>query len=57
MDDSSSEEQTTSSEPEDHLEWEWRVSKGKLGLPASEVRSGKRTVVKTPDGNLFSDMA
>ena len=46
-DDSSSEEQTTSSEPEDHLEWEWRVSKGKLGLSAREVRLGKRTVVKT----------
>lgn len=54
-DDSSSEEQTTSSEPEDHLEWEWRVSKGELGLPASEVRSGKRTVVKTPDGSRYSD--
>ena len=54
-DDSSSDDQTTSSEPEDHLEWEWRVSKGELGLTASEVRSGKRTVVKTADGTKYSD--
>ena len=54
-DDSSSDSMTTSSEPEDQQEWEWRISKGELGLPPDERRTGKRTVVKTADGSKYSD--
>ena len=46
---------SVSSEPEDQMQWLYRVSGGRLGLPDAEVRSGKRTVEKTADGVKYSE--
>ena len=49
------EDYSSSSEPDDQMQWLYRVSGGKLGLPEEEVRSGKRTVAKSADGAKYSE--
>ena len=48
-------EDYSSSEPEDQMQWLFRVSGGRLGLPEEDVRSGKRAVTKTADGVKYSE--
>ena len=45
---------SSSSEPEDQMQWLFRVSGGRQGLPEENVRCGMQTVAKPADGTKYS---